>query len=1799
MAKIYDSEEDLREGSTAAAAEYPDSNDSVPVEPTFDSAGNHQVDGSRSTEDESSDVKVTEDGGRDEMFVDCSDEIETSETQMNSEEKDDVQDTHVEELNDRTQVEDLLAEITRLQNKLEETVAEKQSFTQKYEEESATLKGELSHLQYQLKALNDQHSLLGITDVSFSDNCDTPELGDRNDLVSDASLHEMVTECLKFLTSAMSLQSQTKHSIKELHASLQMKDSEIEDLSLKIAESSMSSEVVISYLNSMQEADSQKSKGLLEKDHNIEEIANRILASLPVTVYQEGGFLDDTVGEKFSHVERSISLLIEKFNQFLSGIGKLKLSLTDITPDIHLEDEAGILLSAHDKLLELKRKEVDLNEKLGHFENENKVLIEQLDKNKALIESANAELEQEKTKYANTKEKLSLAVTKGKALVQQRDSLKHALAEKTSELEKCLIELQEKSNALDTAEQNKDLLLQSENLAVQLRESLVQKDSLLHECGEILLHAAGNEETQSLDLIEKLRWIADERNALKGLTIEFQKVSDALSLISFPENLLSNDMETRVNWLVQLFSMAKDEALKLQEEMVETREASIKEIDRLVESVLAETQEKHYLQEELKDLRSKYKGIVEKEHQVSSERDQIVGMLFEASGMTNSREKVNISQPDMAKIIAKIREDAEASIESSYSQAGIFEKLQSLLYIRAQEVTLYEHLLEEGMLNRAEMSQISEKLVIMTQEFHTLKDEKVSVEKELVRSEEKAALIREKLSMAVKKGKGLVQERENLRRGLDEKNAEIERLTSELQDQVSSCNDFRDQIKKLVADMECIPKLETDLVATTEQRNQLEQFLVESNSMLQKVIESIDGIDLPCGFVFREPVEKVKWIAGYLSECQNAKNQAQEELEKLKDESSSLTSKLVETETSMKSIEDALLDTQNSISQILEEKRELEVAKIQTVQDLQKALEEVASQKSKFAEVSATIKSFEQALTMAEDNISDLANEKEDALVSRAAAELELQKLKEEDSIHVSRLVEAEKTIQSLEDALSQAENCFSVLAEENNKTQIGRFDLEDEMKKLKAEADSQASKLSDAALTIKSLGDAILDADNKISDLVKENKNAEHEISALNSKLQACFQELDGTRGSMANRSMELSGYLTSIQTIIRDDILSSLLKKSFEKKIESLQDMDFILKEMKDCFFDIIGSDLLQNHPVMEDDYSVSTLLPDGLDNVRKMEIINGQVYAVDDENIVLHFEKTLEELRLRDKTLAEKIGSCSEFLDDFILALLKRLRVAKDGVIVARELVSSLKQRVNDVEMDRQAQEKTVSLLESDIKTLLSACCKATEELELEVQNDILELSSTPVLENLKDSSFMEIGAGGGEDTLIDHNIKIEGSKYVQTAEKLLLATKKSRNLSRHFHGMKNMMVSTVEDLQNELRETKTTCEKLLEVTDLNQKKISKLETDLGAAENLCSEMRLIIENHEVREAILKEREAELLTAHSTSVTKVHEAQDFPLSASEIKSIFDKISAIDISFAESEVKNVEIKGSANVQKLFYIIDNFNGLKNQIKSEYQEKENLQSMLEKQINATKHLMEEVKEHVTEKQESERMKNELAIGLESIIQKLGGAKLVGGEKVAHLTGLLPVLDLMVMSTVSESEHLKSKTDELNAKLLDAQKVVDQLSSKVKSLEGSSQGGVSFPETFKEKGILELSTSNTQPEISEVQDLGPVGKNGAVSSVSSAAHVRTLRKGSSDHLAISIDPESERLINSEQDDQDKGHVFKSLNTSGLIPRQGKMIADRIDGIWVSGGRVLMSHPRGRLGLIAYWLFLHIWLLGSIL
>ncbi|GFZ00025.1 TGN-related, localized SYP41 interacting protein [Actinidia rufa] len=1636
------------------------------------------------------DVRTTEGGGKEDMFVDCPDELIVSddrealpipEIQQRSEEKDDVQDIRVHELNNGAQDHDLTDELVHLRVMLEKTIDEKECSAREYKEERDAFMNELVNLHHQLKSLSGHKSLLSENSGGLADGFheeSVEELGDNMSL-SDKPLHDIMHECSQFAMNALEQWSQKEETFREFHT---MKGQEIEDLQAKVQ----------------------------GEQQYLEAITNRVLASLTMAVNEEE-LLNDSISGKMSHVEKNTYLLIEKYNYFLYETDLFRQCLTEVRSDFRVQDNFGTtFVAARDALFEFKRNEVDLAQKISNLEDENMKLVEHIDRGKEMVEMANAdveklrvELEHEKTKFSNTKEKLSLAVTKGKALVQQRDSLKQSLAEKTSELEKCLTELQEKSTALEAADISKEELIRTENLAASLQEALSQRNTILAHCEDILSQTTAAQELQLADTIERVRWLVDERNTLYTVKLEFDKLTDALSWVDLPENVSHSDLEYRVNWLVKSLSQAKGEAYKLQDEIARTSEVANSEIERLTTSLIAETQAKHYLQEELEDLTRKYEESVEKEHQASSEKGQIVSMLLEASGLP-----MEADQPPsdvamlMDRCFGKAKERSCASFEPSSLEVESYERIQTLLYIKDQELMLCEKLLEEDTLVRSKVNTLLADLGTASQELKSVKDEKSALQKDLERSEEKSALLREKLSMAVKKGKGLVKERENLRKLVDEKTEEIEKLKLEVQQQESALDDCKDQITKLSADVELVPKLEADLSTVTDRKDQLERFVVESNNMLQRVIESIHSIVLPIDSTFEEPVEKVQWIAGYINECQVVKMDVAQEIDNLKLESTSLSSKLAEAYTAKKSLEEALSMAENNISLLAEEKRELEVGKTYVEQELQKALKEASSQAGKFLEVCTTTKSIEDALSEAENKIFVLMNEKEDAQLCRAASEMELEKVREEASIQTTALEEAYRTIKSLEDAMSRLQMNVSVLSEENNNVQFGRTNLENEMKRLKEEADTQSIKLADASLTIKSLEDALLKAENNISELVVEKKKAEEDISALNSKLNTCMDELAGTTVCLESRSLELSSYLNNLQLLLKDQTVLSVLARSFKLKFESLKDMDLLLKDIKNHFVEM-ESETLQRYPVTEED-SFMSKISDGLDNIENVEMDNGEGNVEDGNGLESSFRKTMEVFHFRNQILEGKVEAFSTSMDDFITTLLKKLQATRDELVLKLEHMKSLKEKVNSLEMGRQAQKDKITMLENEIRVLLSACTGATQELEVEVENYPVELRSAPELEEL--NLFSEVRETSG-DAVAEHQLRLDTSEHVNTAKNLLLAAKKVGALAKQLENVRNESADEIKDLKDELTENRTTLANAIEEKDQYQNRLSKLESELEALQDSYQEMRFKIQDYQAKEDKLNDREAEISSFHNALLMKEKDAADAFLSASQAKSLYEKINDIEVPFAEFKVGDTEFNDSDHAKKLFYIIDAYASMQRQINLLSDDKEELQSTLVKQVHQIEHLKEEVEEQIKDKQYYEKMKNELVeleLGLDNIIQKLGGNDLVGDQKKsAGVRGLITVLEKLVMAVIFESENSKSKAQELGSKFLGSENFVDELSTRVKLLEDSNHGRCSSPpEAAHETSIFEAPSLPTRSEITEMEDVGPLAKK-VVASVPSA------------------------------------------------------------------------------------------------
>ncbi|KAJ1422658.1 hypothetical protein SESBI_12848 [Sesbania bispinosa] len=1634
---------------------------------------------------EAADGKSAEDTAKDDMFVDCPDELTTFDGRQKEEEgaatenEGDIdkseenqvmhqQQSHFVELSNGEGDGYPTGELEQLRLSLEKAVAEKESIVKEYQEEKETVAQGVFDLHCQLKTLTCQQQSLPNED----------EVGVRE--VTDVPLREMVKECLEFVKTASEERPKSEATISNLHELISVKDSEIEDLHAKVAQLTVSNE-------SLQVS----SEAQLEKDRHLDIVIDKMISSLATVVNQEQ-VLDNSI----------------------SG----KMSFSEVGLDARDQEYGNILVDARGGLMELKRKEAELVQKLSHLEDENRKLVEELDKER------------------------------------------------------------EKSAALEAAELIKEELARNENMVASLQNSLLQNNTIFEQVEEILSHA-NPDQSEMLDMPERLQWLVDDRNALKGAFLELCKLKEALSLVDLPEPVSSSDLESQMNWLTDSFHKARDDMYILQEEISTIKEASMNYIDRLSISLLLELQEKDYLQSELTDLRFKYEELVDKNHQISSEKDQIVKMLVDLSGLNMEDERIDQFSSNTSMIIdfcfQNIKRQSDPHSEASHIDTELFERIQSLLYVRDQGLMLYEDILEEEMQIRSDVNKLSNELKVASEEITALKDERSSLLNDLERSEEKTAMLRDKLSMAVKKGKGLVQDRDNLKGLINEKNLEIEQLKVDLQKLESAVSKYRDEINRLSNDVESIPKLEADLLEMKGERNQFEQFLMESNTMLQRVMESIDNIVLPVDPVFDEPIEKVKWLAGYVSECQDAKVHVEQKLQLVKDEASILEIKLAEAQATINSLEQRLSSSEDSVSQLAKEKTELEHGKEKVEEELRKVEE-------KFAEICSTNKSLEDALSQAEKNISVLSEEKEQAQVGRVAAETELERVKDEAARQASKLAEASRTIKNLEDELSQVESKVNLLAEKYDADQVVKTDVENELKKMQDESANNASKLVGASATIKSLEDSLLKAQDHISALEDANKIAKQEISLLGSKLNSCMDELAGKNGSLENKSLELIGLLNDLQVLMKDNTLFPRIKQCFERKCETLKNMDATLNKIR-AHVAMTAKDS-EGHHMMEEDPFVRKSFLDGLDK-SEIELDNTEINGTDIDTIISSFGMILKGFQSRNKHISDKFDQFSDFIDECISPLHEKLLETETKIMTIVEQMEIMKEKANNMASLKEEKENVIATLESDISVLLSACTDSTSGLQNEVDKNLGQLGSISEVETINHEA----------DAQAEHH---KNSKYAEASQKLINASRKAQALIRQFEFKSEQLAATIGDLQNKLKETTIAFELATDERDLNKNRFLQLESDIKHLQNGYSELKDKLEGYHDLEEKLKENEAKISSMHSALLAKEEESS--LLSASQVRDLFDKIDGVKIPIVESEEDDMDSHTSDHVKKLFYIIDSVSRLHHQINSLSHDKNEMQSILETKVLEIKDLKEEVKQLNRNCEDSKMVKNELSeltIVLERLIDILVANDWVVDRKSKGVKELIPALEKHIIAILSESENSKSKAQELGIKLVGSQKVIDELTTKVKLLEDSLKDKVSQPDVVQERSIFEAPSLPAGSEITEVEE-GSLGKK-AIPPVPSAAHVRNMRKGSTDHLALDIDVESDHLIKSADTDDDKGHMFKSLNTSGFVPKQGKLIADRIDGIWVSGSRVLMNRPRARLGLIGYLLIMHIWLLGTIL
>ncbi|RHN58480.1 hypothetical protein MtrunA17_Chr4g0002891 [Medicago truncatula] len=273
------------------------------------------------------------------------------------------------------------------------------------------------------------------------------------------------------------------------------------------------------------------------------------------------------------------------------------------------------------------------------------------------------------------------------------------------------------------------------------------------------------------------------------------------------------------------------------------------------------------------------------------------------------------------------------------------------------------------------------------------------------------------------------------------------------------------------------------------------------------------------------------------------------------------------------------------------------------------------------------------------------------AQVSRGAAETELERVRDAADRQTRELSEASSTIKDLEVELSQVENKANLLTQKNNADQVVKTELEDGLKKLLDEAANNASKLVGSSETIKSLEDALLKAQDDIFTLEDANKIAKQEISSLSLKLNSYMDELAGKNRSLENKSLELIGFLNDLQVLMKDDTLFLRIKQCFERKCETLKNVDLIVSKVRNHIS--LSAKDSRGHLEMEEDPPVRKSFSDGLEKF-EVELDNREINGIDIDTIISSFGKIVKGFQLRNEHIADKFDDFSDSIDAFISPL-----------------------------------------------------------------------------------------------------------------------------------------------------------------------------------------------------------------------------------------------------------------------------------------------------------------------------------------------------------------------------------------------------------------------------------------------------------------------------------------------------------------------------------------------------------------
>lgn len=483
-----------------------------------------------------------------------------------------------------------------------------------------------------------------------------------------------------------------------------------------------------------------------------------------------------------------------------------------------------------------------------------------------------------------------------------------------------------------------------------LEQSLIERNNVLQRWEEILGKIDMPLQLRSLEPEDRIQWLGGALSDVQNHCNSLQQRIDYLDAL---RGTLTGNLEESQGRISELES-AYHSVIVEKECLLKNLETFTNEYDEISKKASQLEIENNNLLKEVASLQEQLdqKLVDEKHfHYVEAEVRRLQDLIHDVleDSVTDDSEFASESIEYLERLLRKLIEKYSTLLVSNMGvtdvhvneKAGLaHDKEQTTDSEDAEDVaTLHQKLedsLGELMHLKVERDRCSANNQSLVCEVEALDAKNKELQELLNHEEQKSASLREKLNIAVKKGKSLVQQRDNLKQVIDDLNAEVDRLKSDVILRENSIAEYEHRITNMSISQERIQVAEAECMLLRDRLADNERCLQEKDHMWSLIVECLKVIEVDFDLGLGNPVQKLETFGKHCLDLRAALDSSVQESRKSKRAAELLLAELNEVQERNDALQEDLAMVASELSQLSREKELSEASKSEAFAHLEK-----------------------------------------------------------------------------------------------------------------------------------------------------------------------------------------------------------------------------------------------------------------------------------------------------------------------------------------------------------------------------------------------------------------------------------------------------------------------------------------------------------------------------------------------------------------------------------------------------------------------------------------------------------------------------------------------------------------------------------------------------------------------------------------------------------------------------------------------------------------------------------------------